>query len=508
MRSRSWLAVSFALGCLLASPAAAQVVDPGVVVETLDTSAFSPVAPSPTGIAYLPGTDELLICDSEVDEDIGGVTLYAGVNLWTHSRSGEVSATATTLAFSNEPSGIAVDPAGGRLWISDDNAARIYQVDLGADGAYGTADDFVGDLDGLVPAGCDDLKDVTYDADGERLFAVSRAGLEVCEIQPGANLVFDGAAPTGDDVVTTWSLIGTGITAPEGIFFDPESQAGGSLVIADKGTRNLYEFDPAGSLLRIIDVAFPADVRPSGVTIAPGTTNPVLRNYYVTDRGLDNNVDPLENDGRIFEVAAVPLLGNSAPSVDAGAPQAIVWPENQVNLDATLSDDGHPFPPSAVTATWSLAAGPGDVSFGDASSPDTTATFSAPGSYELALLGHDGELSASDTVTIEIAPTFALDVSTGGAGAVLLDPPGGFYEPGTTVTLTAAPEAGFYLGGWSGALSGTANPETLVMDADYAVHAEFKSAGAPGTSCGIGPELAALLPTLGWLLARRRAVRR
>jgi hypothetical protein len=503
MRWRAWLFALVAVCTGLGTPARAQLVDPGYVVQTILSSGWSPASPDPTGITYLPETGELLTCDSEVDE----MSIYDGVNLWTHSSTGVGSATASTSGFSVEPSGIAADPAGGRLWISDDNTARIYEVDLGADGSFGTADDFVRDLDGLVGAGCDDFKDVTYDGENDRLFVVSRAGLEICEIVPGPNGIFDGAFPTGDDGVTTVSLVGSGITVPEGIVYDPLSRVGGSLVVADKGTRDLYEFTPGGGLLRKIDVNFPASVRPSGVTIAPGSANALLRNYYVTDRGQDNDFNPLENDGRLFEVVAVPLLGNGAPSVSAGLPQAIEWPTNEVSLDGEVSDDGHPYPPSAVTITWSLSSGPGSVTFASADSPDTTATFSAPGSYVLQLLADDSDLSTTDTVSISVTQHFTLGVSSVGSGTVTLDPPGGVYEPGTEVTLTAVPARGYFFNGWSGDASGAANPELIVMDADYSVNAEFKSAGGAGTSCGIGPELVALLPAIGWLFRRRRETR-
>jgi hypothetical protein len=57
-------------------------------------------------------------------------------------------------------------------------------------------------------------------------------------------------------------------------------------------------------LLRTIDVNFPLSARLSGVTIAPGSNNPTLRNFWVTDSRVDNAMDPLENDGRLFEVVA------------------------------------------------------------------------------------------------------------------------------------------------------------------------------------------------------------
>jgi hypothetical protein len=75
------------------------------------------------------------------------------------------------------------------------------------------------------------------------------------------------------------------------------------------------------------------------------------------------------------------------------------------------------------------------------------------------------------------------------------------------VTLTAIPQSGWYFSGWSGATSGAANPLGLVVDGDTAVTAQFNDAGSPGVSCGIGPELALLLPALAWLRRRRRTAR-
>jgi len=462
-------ASAFALAVLCVgtlAPAAAQVVDPGLVVQTIPTSTWSPASPDPSGITYRPDTGELLTCDSEVDE----MSIFAGVNVWTHSNTGVVSSTATTTGFANEPTGVAFDPAGGRLWISDDNADVIYQVDLGPDELFGTPDDFVSDIDGLIAAGCDDLEDVTYDNVNNRLFAMSRIGLEICEITPGPNGSFDDAAPLGDDVVTTVSLAGTAITAPRGIVYDPFWN---TLVIADRGTRDLYEVDPSGGVLRTIDVDFPPGVRIAGVTIAPGSMNPVLRNYWVADSAVDNGADPLENDGRLFEIVAIPLGGNGAPIVDAGPPQTIEWPTAVVTLDGHVGDDGHPYPPSAVSATWSKQSGPGSVTFGDASSPDTSATFSAPGSYVLELAGDDSLLTTSDTVAITVAQSFALSVSTVGAGSVVLEPPGGVYTAGSSVTVTAVPDPDAAFVGWSGDLTGTTNPQLVIVNANTTATASF-----------------------------------
>ncbi len=74
------------------------------------------------------------------------------------------------------------------------------------------------------------------------------------------------------------------------------------------------------------------------------------------------------------------------------------------------------------------------------------------------------------------AAPVVLSVTSSPGGSVTLNPPGGSYAPGTTVTLTAVPSAGYAFTGWSGALSGTANPATLVMDANKSVSASFSPA--------------------------------
>ncbi len=91
---------------------------------------------------------------------------------------------------------------------------------------------------------------------------------------------------------------------------------------------------------------------------------------------------------------------NSAPSVNAGADQLVLIPWNNAILDATVIDDGVPNP--TVTVAWSKVSGPGTVVFANEHAVDTTATFSQIGVYVLRLAADDGELQASDEVTINV----------------------------------------------------------------------------------------------------------
>ena len=95
---------------------------------------------------------------------------------------------------------------------------------------------------------------------------------------------------------------------------------------------------------------------------------------------------------------------NQAPQVNAGPDQTITLPAT-VNLAGTVTDDGLPNPPNAVAVTWSQVSGSRTVTFGNASSANTTATFSSAGVYVLRLTASDGVLTGTSDVTITVNPT-------------------------------------------------------------------------------------------------------
>ena len=72
-----------------------------------------------------------------------------------------------------------------------------------------------------------------------------------------------------------------------------------------------------------------------------------------------------------------------------GPDQTITY-QTSANLDGAVTDDGLPDPPGAVTTEWSMVSGPGLVTFGDATSIDTTASFSVDGADVLRLTADDG----------------------------------------------------------------------------------------------------------------------
>ncbi len=92
---------------------------------------------------------------------------------------------------------------------------------------------------------------------------------------------------------------------------------------------------------------------------------------------------------------------NQPPAVNAGPDQTVTL-QAAASLDGTVTDDGLPNPPGAVTTSWSLISGPGTATFADPSAVDTTASFSGAGTYVVRLTANDGGSVASDTVTVTV----------------------------------------------------------------------------------------------------------
>lgn len=120
------------------------------------------------------------------------------------------------------------------------------------------------------------------------------------------------------------------------------------------------------------------------------------------------------------DVTIVVQPGNRGPKVSAGADATTTLRGGA--LAGVVTDDG--LPNNTLTHTWSKLNGPGNVTFTDAASLTTSASYSAFGTYTLRLTASDGEFTVSDDVTIIVDKTpgnIAPSVNAG-ADATLTDP--------------------------------------------------------------------------------------
>ncbi len=263
----------------------------------------------------------------------------------------------------------------------------------------------------------------------------------------------DGLPASPGSVTTTWSQI----SGPGTVAFGSASNVGTTASFSAAGSYVLRLTANDGALSSFSDVTVTVNPAPTnniapsvdaGVDQSIALPDSVTLNAVVSDDGLPaspgsvtttwsqisgpgtvafgsaSNVDTTAsfsaagsyvlrltaNDGDLSSFSDVTVtvspapLTNIAPSVDAGADQSISLPDNSVTLNGTVSDDGLPASPGSVTTTWSQISGPGTVAFGSASNVDTTASFSAAGSYVLRLTATDGALSNFSEMTVTVSP--------------------------------------------------------------------------------------------------------
>ncbi len=86
---------------------------------------------------------------------------------------------------------------------------------------------------------------------------------------------------------------------------------------------------------------------------------------------------------------------------------------------------------------------------------------------------------AETILTPTPTPTYTLNVSVSPSGAGSVSPPGGKYESGLQVTLTATPASGYTFDYWDGAASGSSHTVTIIMDSNKSTTAHFKAVETP-----------------------------
>ncbi len=84
--------------------------------------------------------------------------------------------------------------------------------------------------------------------------------------------------------------------------------------------------------------------------------------------------------------------------------------------------------------------------------------------------------NAEDGLLCDATVLYYLTTTASTGGTII--PPSGWYSPGAPVTVTATPASGYQFAGFSGALAGMTNPQTLTMNGAASVTAGFTASAA------------------------------
>jgi hypothetical protein len=315
------------------------------LVRTTDLSAISPPSPDPSGIAYIPEKDRLMVVDGEVEEFAYNITHFQGANVWELTKVGAVIRTAnispvepTVVPMSDEPTGVAWNPNNGHYYFTDDTGSPdVYDLNPGPDGLVGTGDDT---WTGFSTSGYGggDAEGIAYSTWNNHLFVVDGVNAEVYEYTLTGVLV------------QQFDVLRYGVVDPEAIEFNPDS---GTLFVmsSDAATPVLIETTISGDLLQTINISSANARTAAGLAYAPASNGTGAKHFYIVDRGFDNNENGNPIDGKLFEMTA-PVAGQTP--TDTPIPSRT--PTNTPT--APLADD-------VLYASFALSGSVGGVSFAD-----------------------------------------------------------------------------------------------------------------------------------------------
>ena len=225
--------------------------------------------------------------------------------------------------------------------------------------------------------------------DGSNGWRLESSEAPAPEARPRLSVTFESAQQPGNQPPSVSAGPDQAVTITAGAFLDG--------TVTDDGLP-----DPPGAVTTLWSAVSGPGIVTFGHALSDDTTARfTATGTYVLRLTASDGAVSASDDVTVAVTANQPA--NQAPTVSAGSDQTITLPSS-ATLDGTVSDDGRPNPPGVVTTAWSRFSGPGTVTFGDASSVDTTASFSAAGTYVLRISANDGELTRTDDVTVNVQP--------------------------------------------------------------------------------------------------------
>ena len=237
-----------------------------------------PGSGDPSGVAYVPGLDVLFFVDSEHEES----PYFSSHNLFVTERDGTFLGSFSMTGFTYEPTGICYNPNNGYLYITDDDADRMFIVDpnnptVALDSIY------------IKPWGFSDEEDPVFNTLNGHIYFLN-----------GDTRSFIEMTETGQLVKVT--TLAPAISGPEAMAYDPTHDV---FYIAGGATKGkIFQVDHDGNILdsfTLLNTYLNNGQKPriKGLEIAPSSdpNDGDRLSLYAADYGLDQQMD-----GRWFEI--------------------------------------------------------------------------------------------------------------------------------------------------------------------------------------------------------------
>lgn len=250
----------------------------------------------PAGVLYDESTGRLIISDSEINE-IPEVWDLAPYNMFETSITGnplygkyDVTPAALGAFRNQEPTGIAYCANDGYYYISNDDNRLIYRYAFSSGSGFTLVDT------GSTANETHDPEGITCDPATGKLYVIGGKDINIVVYRYSNGFVVD-------KIIDLNATAGTpaGIPSdPEGIAFDAAS---GHLFVMSNDDDAIFEYTDTGIFLKKFDISgfSPKPKQPQGLSIGPSSVNSGKQSFYIADGMVDNNYDPNERDGRIFE---------------------------------------------------------------------------------------------------------------------------------------------------------------------------------------------------------------
>ncbi|MBL0408495.1 hypothetical protein JKG68_32040, partial [Microvirga aerilata] len=235
----------------------------------------------PSGLAYLPGLQRLLIADSEHDES----PYSSAINMFGVQPDGTVTGSYSLTGFTQEPSGLAYNSSNGYLYIADDRLNEVFWVDPAnpsvEKGQFDTGH-----------YGLTDTEDLKFDPATGNMFILDGLEKKLFELTAQGALVKSMALPSV-------------MTDAEALAYDPTHEV---FFVASGASPDIWGMDRNGKILATISTLGSSSYLnpisgakpvPKGLELAP-SSNPndgSRMSLFIADYGVDQ-----KNDGRLFEV--------------------------------------------------------------------------------------------------------------------------------------------------------------------------------------------------------------